>query len=141
MTTIAYPNVARNSPKATFVMPDRTNVRITRGESWALASWRATSVIVKTTPTKVSIDAAMMPKSASAELALTGRPPPTAASPGIESTLETANPTATPATSSAVGTTQNRSRTHSCASTTRNRFLDSGRSAFADAVGTTDLPR
>ena len=74
MTTIAYANVARNSPKASFVMPDRTNVRITRGESWALASWRATSVIVKTTPTKVSIDAAMMPKSASAEPALTGRP-------------------------------------------------------------------
>ena len=74
-------------------------------------------MIVKTTPTKVSIDAAMMPRSDSAELALTGRPPPTLASPGIESALETANPTAIPATSNAVGTTQNRSRTHSCAST------------------------
>ena len=97
-------------------------------------------MIVKTTATKVSIDAAMMPKSASAELALTGKPPPAAESAGIESTLETANPTATPATSSTVGTTQNRSRTHSCANTTRNRFLDSGRSALADVVATTDLP-
>jgi hypothetical protein len=69
-------------------------MRITRGESWALASWRATSVMVKTTPTKVSIDAAMMPRSASAEPALTGRPPPTLSSPGIESALETATPTA-----------------------------------------------
>jgi uncharacterized membrane protein len=38
MTTIAYPNVARNSPKASRVTPDRTKVRITRGESWALAN-------------------------------------------------------------------------------------------------------
>jgi hypothetical protein len=81
-----------------------------------------------------------MARSVSAELSLTGSPPPTLASTGIESTLETANPAATPATSSTVGTTQNRSRTHSFASTTRNAFLDSGRSAFAVAVGTTDLP-
>jgi hypothetical protein len=123
------------------VIPDRTNVRITRGESWALANWRATSVIVKTTPTKVSIDAAMMPRSASAEPALTGRPPPTLSSPGIESAIETATPTAIPATSNAVGTTQNRSRSHSCASTNRNLFLDSGRSACTDAVSTSDLSR
>jgi hypothetical protein len=71
-------------------------------------------VIVKTTPTKVSIDAAMMPRSASAEPALTGRPPPTLSTPGIESALETATPTASPAASNAVGTTQNRSRLHRC---------------------------
>src|SRR5215212_3750026 len=137
MTTIAYANVARNSPNASLVTPDRTNVRITRGESCALANCKATSVIVKTTPTNVSIDAAMMPKSDSAEPALTGRPPPALSSPAIESALETATPTPTPATSNAVGTTQNRSRTHSLASTIRNPFLDSGRSAFTDAAGTT----
>src|SRR5215212_9592691 len=98
MTTIAYANVARNKPKASFVTLDRTNVRITRGDSWELANCKATRVIVKTTPTKVSIDAAMMPRSASAEPALTGRPPPTFASPGIESALETATPTAIPTT-------------------------------------------
>jgi hypothetical protein len=133
--------VARNSPNASFVVPDLTKVRITRGDSWALANWSATSVIVKTTPSKVSIDAAIMPRIASAEAALTGSPPPTLSIPGIESALETASPTAIPAISNVVGTTQNRSRTHSCASTIRNPCLDSGRSAFTDAVGTTDLPR
>src|SRR5215211_2543013 len=137
MTRIAYANVARNSPNASFVMPDRTKVRITRGDSWALANCRATSVIVKTTPTKVSIDAAIMPRSASAEPALTGKPPPTLSTPGIESALETATPTASPAASNAVGTTQNRSLTHSWTSTTRSPFLDSGRSAFTDTGGTT----
>jgi hypothetical protein len=81
----------------------------------------------------------MMPRSVSAELALTGRLPPTLASAGIESALETATPTAMLATSNAVGITQNRSRSHSCASTTRNRFLDSDRSACSDAVSKTDL--
>jgi hypothetical protein len=48
--------------------PGTDNVRITLGDSWALASCSATSVRVKTTPTKVGIEAATTPGC---------RPPPT----------------------------------------------------------------
>ena len=43
--------------------------------------------------------------------------------------------------SNAVGTTQNRSRTHSWTSTTRNPVFDSAVARLHDAVGMTDLPR
>ena len=55
----AKANVARKTPKAVLVIADRTNVRMTRGDSCELASWSPTSVIAKTTPTKVSIEDAI----------------------------------------------------------------------------------
>jgi hypothetical protein len=62
-------------PKASLVTPDRTNIRSTRGDSCELASCSATSVSVKTTPTKVSVDGAMIPSSADASPESTGTPP------------------------------------------------------------------
>ena len=62
----AKAKVARKKPNATLVTPDRTNVRITRGESCELASCRPTRVIAKTTPTNVSIDEAITPSMVSA---------------------------------------------------------------------------
>ena len=56
---MAKANVARNTPNATLVTPERTKVRITRGESCELASWCPTRVIAKTTPTNVSMEAAI----------------------------------------------------------------------------------
>ena len=55
----ANAKVARKTPKAVLVTSDRTKVRMTRGESWELASWSPTRVIAKTTPTKVSIEDAI----------------------------------------------------------------------------------
>ena len=52
-------NAARKTPNAVLVTAERTKVRITLGDSCELASCRATRVIAKTTPTKVSIEEAM----------------------------------------------------------------------------------
>src|SRR6185436_11304853 len=49
-----------NVPKASFGIGERTKLRSTRGETCELASCSATSVTEKTTPTKVSIAAAIV---------------------------------------------------------------------------------
>src|SRR4051812_30715232 len=49
-----------NVPNASFGTGDRTKLRRTRGDTWELASCRATSVTEKTTPTNVSIAAAIV---------------------------------------------------------------------------------
>ena len=115
----AKAKMARKTPKAVFVTPDRTNVRMTRGESWALASWSPTRVIAKTTPTKVSIEDAITCSNVFAVRALTmwprsqstGRP----SRPGRETTTAMRMPASTRAT----GIDQNRSRTHSLRRTRR----------------------
>src|SRR6266851_1655355 len=55
-----YRNVAMNVPKANLGIGERTKLRSTRGDNWELASCSATSVIEKTTPTKVSMAAAIV---------------------------------------------------------------------------------
>ena len=63
----AKTNVARKIPSVTWVSVERTKTRTTRGEYWPPASWMATSVVEKTTPVNVSIPAAMVEESVSAE--------------------------------------------------------------------------
>ena len=109
----AKANVARKTPKAVLVIAERTNVRMTRGDSCALASWRATSVIAKTTPTKVSIEDAITCSSAFAVLGRATLPSPQSSGRPNSSGAETTTPISTPATISARGIDQNRSRTHS----------------------------
>ena len=53
-------------PKASLVTPDRINVLMTRGDACELASWRATSVSVKTTARNVRVAEAMMPSTVAA---------------------------------------------------------------------------
>jgi len=106
-------------PKATLVTPERTKLRITRGDSWELASWRATRVRVNTTPRKVSVEDAMMPRKPAASPGATKKPVRQAAgTPSVRaSTVSTAS--TAPATSSIAGMTQNRSRIRSRAHSTR----------------------
>ena len=106
-------------PKATLVTPERTKFRITRGDSWELASWRATRVRVNTTPRKVSVDDAMMPRKPAASPGVTEKPVRQAAgTPSVRAcTVRTAS--TAPATSSTAGMTQNRSRIRSRAHSTR----------------------
>ncbi len=100
-------------PKATLVTPERTKLRITRGDSWELASCRATSVSVNTTPRNVSVEDAMMPRKPAASPGPTEKPLRQAAGTPIwrASTVSTAS--TAPDTSSTAGMTQNRSRTRS----------------------------
>ena len=109
----ANAKLARKTPNAVLVTGERTNVRRTRGDSCALASWRATSVIAKTTPTKVSIEDAITCSNASAVLVRARFPKPQSSGRPNSSGRDTTTPISTPATISATGIDQNRSRTHS----------------------------
>ena len=115
----ANAKVARKKPNATLVTPDRTNVRITRGESCELASCRPTRVIAKTTPTKVSIDEAITPSMVSAVEVLIVRPRPQSAGSPTTWGCATTTATSTPPTTSSRGMNQKPSRTHSDVRTLR----------------------
>ena len=115
----AKAKVARKMPKAALVTPERTKVRITRGESWELASCRPTRVIAKTTPTKVSIDEAITCSMVSAVLIRTTRPRSQSVPRPSRSGRHTTTAVSTPATTSTAGIDQKRSRTHSFRRTSR----------------------
>ena len=121
-----YANAASSVPNATRVMPDRTNVLITRGDSCELASCRETRVRVNTTPRKVSVAPAMLSRKPLPQDASAGRPPRECHR-APPSAVSTASPV--PATSRTAGITQNRPRIHSPAQRTRYPADDTAGSA------------
>ncbi len=58
--------VNTNSVNDPFVTGSRKTKAMTRGVSWALASWTATSSAEETNTTKVNMDAAIVPSTARA---------------------------------------------------------------------------
>ena len=94
-------------------------VRITRGDSWELASCRPTSVIAKTTPTKVSIEEAITCSRAPAVLGRTVLPRSQSEGRPSRSGRDTATAISTLPAIRASGMDQNRSRTHSFMRTRR----------------------
>ena len=115
----AKAKVARKKPNASLVTPDRTNVRMTRGESCELASCRPTRVIAKTTPTNVSIDEDITPSMVSAVEVRTVLPRPQSGGSPTTSGCATTTAVRTPPRTSSRGMNQNRSRTHSDSRTRR----------------------
>ncbi len=115
----AKAKVARKMPNAVLVTPERTKVRITRGESCELASCRPTRVIAKTTPTKVSIDEAITCSIVSAVWIRTTRPRSQSVPKPSRSGRHTTTAVSTPATTRTAGIDQKRSRTHSFKRTNR----------------------
>jgi hypothetical protein len=111
--------VASKMPKAALVTPDLTNIRSTRGESWELASCRATRVSVKTTPRNVSVDVATIPRTLAASPGLTGGPTRRATgTPRLRALTVTAARPA-PATRNRAGITQKLSASRSAAQARR----------------------
>src|SRR6188472_419476 len=136
----AKANVARKTPNAIFVIAERTNVRMTRGDSCELASWSPTRVIAKTTPTKVSIDDAITCSIVSAVRIRTTRPRSQSVGSPSRSGLQTTTAVSTPASTRTAGIDQNRSRTHSLHRTNRYAKRGPGTSARTwarDVAGTT----
>ncbi len=115
----AKAKVARKMPKAVLVTFERTNVRMTRGESCELASWRPTRVIAKTTPTKVSMEDAITSSIVFAVRIRTTWPRSQLAGRPSRSGRDTTTARSTPASTRAAGIDQNRSRTHSLRRTRR----------------------
>ena len=115
----AKAKVARKTPKAVLVTFDRTNVRMTRGESCELASWSPTRVIAKTTPTKVSMEDAITCSIVFAVRIRTTWPRSQSVGRPSRSGRETTTAMSTPASTRATGIDQNRSRTHSLRRTRR----------------------
>ena len=60
MASIAWANVATNSPIANWLGLSCRNVCTMRGENWPIASCTTTIVIVRTSAVRLTIDAAMV---------------------------------------------------------------------------------